>query len=341
MADSSQMHGEVTIGITIGDYNGIGPEVIMGALEDHRILKYILPVIYADTRIFSFYRKFLDKPNFNYHLAPQAKDLNHKKINLMHLKIDPLEVKPGISTLESGQYAVKSLLSAVDDLKQGFIQGVVTSPISKESVQSKDFDFPGHTEFFTKASEADESLMLLAAEQLRVGVVTGHIPLKDVSSALTKDKVARKLQILLESLKGDFGISRPRVAVLGLNPHAGEKGLLGNEEADVIEPVIKSCKDMGHLVFGPFPADGFFGSGVYKKYDGILAMYHDQGLTPFKQLAFTDGVNYTAGLSLVRTSPAHSTAFDLVGKGKADPTSIRNALFLARDIILNRREMGS
>lgn len=338
MADSAQRQNQVRIGITIGDYNGIGPEVIIGALEDQRILKYILPVIYADNRIISFYRKFLNKPDFRYQVVNNTKEIHNRKINVLDLKTDQLEVKPGLSTPESGQYAVQSLLKSTDDLKTGILDGIVTSPISKESVQSKDFNFPGHTEFFTQASHTDESLMLLVSDQLRVGVVTGHVPISQVPSALTRDKVAKKLQILIDTLKGDFGINKPRMAVLGLNPHAGEKGLLGTEEIEVIEPVIKGFKDAGHLVFGPFPADGFFGSGVFKKYDGILAMYHDQGLTPFKQLAFVDGVNYTAGLSLVRASPDHGTAFDLVGKGKADASSTRNAIFLAREVILNRKE---
>ncbi len=338
MTDSSQKQQQVIIGITVGDFNGIGPEVIMRALEDHRILKYIVPVIYADNRIFSFYRKLLDKPNFNYHLTQTAEKIHNRKINVVDLKTDQIDVKPGQSLPESGRYAVKSLKKAVEDLKAGLIQGVVTCPISKETVQSEDFNFPGHTEYFTQESKADDSLMLLVSDQLRVGVVTGHIALKDVSAALTKEKVSRKLQIFLDTLKKDFGIKKPRLAVLGLNPHAGEKGLLGSEEIEVIQPVIKGFRDSGHLVFGPFPADGFFGSGEFKKYDGILAMYHDQGLTPFKQFAFADGVNYTAGLPIVRTSPDHGTAFDLVGKGKADETSFRNAMFLARDVIRNRLE---
>ncbi|MBV6643542.1 MAG: 4-hydroxythreonine-4-phosphate dehydrogenase PdxA [Cyclobacteriaceae bacterium] len=338
MVESSQKQNPVVIGISVGDYNGIGPEVIIKALEDNRVLKYITPVIYADNRIFSFYRKHFNKQHFNYHLTQHANKIHNRKINLVDLKHDPINVQPGKSTIESGQYAVKSLRKAVEDLKEGSIQGIVTCPISKETVQSDDFNFPGHTEYLTQESKANESLMLMVSDHLRVGVVTGHIALKDVSGALTKEKLTQKLQILLDTLKKDFGIKKPRVAVMGLNPHAGENGLLGNEEIETILPVIKSFKDSGHLVFGPFPADGFFGSGDIRKYDGILAMYHDQGLTPFKQFAFTEGVNYTAGLPIVRTSPDHGTAFSLAGKGVADETSLRNALFLAKDVIVRRME---
>ncbi len=338
MVESSQKQNPVVIGISVGDYNGVGPEVIIKALEDNRILKYLTPVIYADNRIFSFYRKHFNKQHFNYHLTHQANKLHHRKINLVDLKSDPLEVKPGTADAESGKYAIKSLRKAMEDLKGGLLQGIVTCPISKETVQSEDFNFPGHTEYLTQESNVSDSLMLMVSDHLRVGVVTGHIALKDVSAALTKEKLTKKLQILIDSLKKDFSIKKPRVAVMGLNPHAGENGLLGNEEIDTILPVIKSFKDSGHLVFGPFPADGFFGSGDLKKYDGILAMYHDQGLTPFKQFAFTEGVNYTAGLPIVRTSPDHGTAFSLAGKGLADETSFRNALFLAKDIVQRRME---
>lgn len=336
MVESSQKQNPVIIGITVGDYNGVGPEIVIKALEDSRILKYVTPVIYADNRIFSFYRKLYNKQHFNYHLTSQANSIHNRKINMVDLKTDVVEVKPGQADPTSGQYAVKSLRKAVEDLKAGIIQGIVTCPISKETVQSEDFNFPGHTEYITQECNAQESLMLMVSDHLRVGVVTGHIPLKEVSNALTKEKLEIKIQILLDTLKKDFAIKKPRVAVMGLNPHAGENGLLGNEELETIVPVIQSFKDQGHLVFGPFPADGFFGSGDLRKYDGILAMYHDQGLTPFKQFAFTEGVNYTAGLPIVRTSPDHGTAFAISGKGLADETSFRNALFLAKDIILRR-----
>ncbi len=338
MVESSQKQTPVIIGISIGDYNGVGPEIIIKALEDTRILKYITPVIYADNRIFSFYRKLYNKQHFNYHLLSAGSRVQNRKINLVDLKADQIEVKPGQADPESGRYAVRSLRKAVEDLKAGFIQGIVTCPISKETVQSEDFNFPGHTEYITQESKASESLMLMVSDQLKVGVATGHIALKDVSAALTREKLEQKLQILIDTLKKDFSIKKPRVAVMGLNPHAGENGLLGNEETDTIFPVIQSFKDKGNLVFGPFPADGFFGSSEVKKYDGVLAMYHDQGLTPFKQFAFTEGVNYTAGLSLVRTSPDHGTAFPIAGKGVADETSFRNALFLVKDIIQRRIE---
>ncbi|XOV93655.1 MAG: 4-hydroxythreonine-4-phosphate dehydrogenase PdxA [Bacteroidota bacterium] len=336
MVESSQKQNPIVLGISVGDYNGIGPEVIMKVLEDNRILKFITPVIYADNQIFSFYRKHFNKQHFNYHLTQKADQIHSRKINLVDLKDESINVTPGKAEPSSGKYAIKSLKQAVNDLKAGLTQGIVTSPLSKETVQSEDFNFPGHTEFITHESKVEDSLMLMVSDQLRVGVVTGHIALKDVSAALTKEKLSSKIQILIDTLQKDFGIKKPRIAVMGLNPHAGENGLLGNEEVETIQPVIKSFKEKGHLIFGPFPADGFFGSGDIKKFDGILAMYHDQGLTPFKQSAFTEGVNYTAGLPIVRTSPDHGTAFNLAGKGVADETSFRNAMFLARDIVLQR-----
>ncbi|MFT6866099.1 MAG: 4-hydroxythreonine-4-phosphate dehydrogenase [Cyclobacteriaceae bacterium] len=325
------------IGISIGDYNGIGPEVIIKAIEDNRIQKYITPVVYCDSRIISHYRKLLDLPNFNYHQIKSIDQVHHNRFNLVNVQIDgEIAIQPGHGHAESGKYALKSLKVALEDLKAKKIDGLCTAPLSKELVQSDDFKFPGHTEYLTIEAGAKESLMLLVSDELKVGVVTGHIPIKDVSAALTKEKVKSKLQILQKSLKKDFGIKKPRIAVLGLNPHAGENGLLGTEEIEVISPIINEMKENGHLVFGPFPADGFFGSSQFKSFDGILAMYHDQGLIPFKNMAFESGVNFTAGLSFIRTSPDHGTAFSIAGKCAADATSMRNALFLARDIVNSR-----
>ncbi len=325
------------IGISVGDYNGIGPEVIIKAIEDNRINKYITPVLYCDSRIVSYYRKSLDLPNFNYNQIKSIDQLHHNRFNVVNVQINgEIDINPGNGNAESGKYALKSLSHALADLKSKKIDALCTAPLSKELIQSDEFKFPGHTEYLTQEAGAKESLMLLVSEELRVGVVTGHIPIKEVSGALTKEKVKAKLQILLKSLKNDFDIKKPKIAVLGLNPHAGENGLLGSEELEIIQPVIHEMKDKGELIFGPFPADGFFGSSQFKAFDGILAMYHDQGLIPFKNMAFETGVNYTAGLSFIRTSPDHGTAFSVAGKGIADATSMRNALFVARDIVNSR-----
>ncbi len=339
MRDTSheeQKNVNPVIGISIGDINGIGPEVAIKALADNRILKLLTPVIYADGKLISYYRKQLKIQNFNYNQTNSIDKIHHGKINVINLNSTNFEVNPGNPNMEGGEYAINSLRSSVSDLKEGKIQGLVTAPISKEHSQSEDFQFPGHTEYLTKEDGAKDSLMFLVTENLRIGVATGHISIKDVPEALTAERIESKLKIMIKSLKKDFGIKKPRVAVLGLNPHAGENGLLGDEEIKVIEPVIKSFKEKGNLVFGPFPADGFFGTFQFKSFDGILAMYHDQGLVPFKNMAFDSGVNYTAGLSFVRVSPDHGTGFQIAGKNCANEESMRNAIFLTADIIKNR-----
>lgn len=340
MSDASQKKKNV-IGITIGDINGIGPEVIIKALEDSRIIKQFTPIIYGSSKVISFYKKALDKENFIFQQIQSADKAHHKKVNVLNVWEDVVEIKPGQANETGGKCARQALEKATEDLKSGIIHGITTAPLSKELVQSDNFKFPGHTEFLTQQAEAKDSLMFLVHEDLRVGVVTGHIPLKEVSTVITQEKITSKLKIMIKSLKQDFGIKKPRVAVLGMNPHAGEKGLLGEEEQKVIEPVIKQFTNEHHLVFGPFPADGFFGMSSYRNFDGILAMYHDQGLIPFKTLAFDSGVNYTAGLSFVRTSPDHGTAFAIAGKNEADPTSLRNALYLANDVVDMRKDNGS
>ncbi len=328
------------IGITIGDFNGIGPEVILKALSSSHILSICTPVIYGSMKIFSRYRKLLDLKEWFINQINSPKQISHKKTNLITvLGNKNFEVQPGTLTPEAGQMALKALQMAVEDLKQGYIDAVVTAPISKTNIQSEEFQFPGHTEFFTTMFEQKESLMLLVADQLRVAVATGHVPLVEVSKRLTRQLIHTKTSILLESLRKDFGILKPRIAVLGFNPHAGENGLLGDEEQQVIRPAVLEMKKKGELVYGPFPADGFFGQGDFKKFDAVLAMYHDQGLIPFKTLAFERGVNFTAGLPIVRTSPDHGTAFDIAGKGLADETSLREAIFLACDIAKYRDEM--
>ena len=340
MEDSSQKkEHKPVIGISIGDINGIGPEVVIKALNDNRILRHLTPVIYADGRVISFYRKHLNLQNFNYNQIKSVDKIQDRKVNVVNLNEQNVEVTPGKGTKEGGDYALLSLRKCMEDLKAGKIQAMVTAPLSKELVQSEDFKFPGHTEYLTQEDGATDSLMFLVAEELRVGVVTGHIPLKEVSNKVTDKLLTEKLQLMINSLKKDFGIKKPRVAVMGLNPHAGENGLLGEEEEKVINPVLNEFRNKGNLVFGPFPSDGFFGSNQYRSYDGILAMYHDQGLIPFKNIAFSNGVNFTAGLSFIRTSPDHGTAFSIAGKNEADETSLRSAIYCAADIIRHREEI--
>ena len=324
------------IGISLGDINGIGPEVVIKALSDARILDMITPVVYGSTKVLGFYRKALKMNNFQYH--HMDKGLEEGQINVVNCWEEVIEITMGQTTPEGGRAALLALQHAVRDLKAGTIEGIVTAPINKHNIQTEEFQFPGHTEYFTKEFETKDSLMLLCSGNLRVGVVTGHVPLAKVPSMITRERVQLKLNILEKTLRQDFGIHKPRIAVLGLNPHAGEEGLLGNEEQNVIIPLIEDFKNKGRLVFGPFPADGFFGTGAYNKFDGILAMYHDQGLIPFKTLAFEQGVNYTAGLPIVRTSPDHGTAYDIAGQNIASETSLREAIYMACDIARRRKE---
>lgn len=324
------------IGISLGDINGIGPEIVIKTLADSRLLDMVTPVVYGSSKVISYYRKVLKGIDLQYKYMQDKAQTD--TINVVNCWQEVIEIQMGQETPEGGRAARLALLKAAEDLQAGLIEGIVTAPINKHNTQAEDFNYPGHTEFFTQTFKAADSLMFLCTEGLRVGVVTGHIPLKDVAATITPQRVLSKLQIMEKSLREDFGIGKPRIAVLGLNPHAGENGLLGKEEEEIIKPVINQFKEKGKLVFGPFPADGFFGTGQYKKYDGILAMYHDQGLIPFKTLAFEQGVNYTAGLPIVRTSPDHGTAYDLCGQGTASERSFREALYLACDIVRNRQK---
>jgi len=319
------------IGITLGDMNGIGPEVIIKSLLDSRILNIITPVIYGSTKVLSFYRKNLGTEDFNY---SQVRDnyFNHKKINVVNCWNETVEINAGASTKEAGSYAFKALEQGVKDLIEGKINAIVTGPINKNNIQSDQFKFAGQTEYVTKENGKKDSLMMMVGENLKVGLVTTHLPLKDVPSQITTKNLSAKLKIFIDSLKNDFGITKPKIAILGLNPHAGDEGLLGKEEQEVIQPVIEEFKSKGHLAYGPYPSDGFFGAAQYKNFDGILAMYHDQGLIAFKTLCFEMGVNYTAGLDIIRTSPDHGTAFNLAGKNMASEISMRSAIYLAKDI---------
>ncbi len=326
------------IGITIGDVNGIGPEVIIKALRDNRLTKFITPVVYGSTKVLSYYRKALHLEDFQYSQVKGEQGLNPKKTNVVNCWQEMIEIEAGSDRKNAGKAALAALKKVTKDLKEGIIDAVVTAPINKNNIQSEDFNFPGHTEFFTSIADQKDSLMLMVSEKLRIGVATGHIPLNQISGSLTKELLKSKIHILINTLKKDFGLGKPKVAVLGMNPHAGEEGLLGSEENELIRPVVTGFKDNGHLVFGPFPADGFFGRGEFKKFDGIMAMYHDQGLIPFKTIAFQSGVNYTAGLPIIRTSPDHGTAYSIAGKGIADESSMRSALMMAYDIHKNRKE---
>jgi 4-hydroxythreonine-4-phosphate dehydrogenase len=330
---SDQTSYKPIIGITLGDYNGIGPEVILKALEGNQLSKLCTPVIYGSLRVLNQYRNLFEMKDWTLHGIQKPEQANPKLTNVITCWHDhQSEAVPGKITPEAGQGALASLKRAVEDLKNGKIQALVTGPINKDNIQSADFKFPGHTEYLANAFNVADALMFMVSGSLRVGVLTGHIPLDQVRAQVTTENLTAKIEQMLHSLRHDFGIRKPRLAVLGLNPHAGENGLLGSEEKDIVQPVIKSFKDKGKLVVGPFPADGFFAASTYKQYDAVLAMYHDQGLIPFKTLAFNEGVNFTAGLPAVRTSPDHGTAYNIAGKNVAEPGSILQAIYLACDI---------
>lgn len=322
------------IGISVGDINGIGPEVIVKALSREGILDLLTPVIYASERVFETYTQ--GPGDFELTTIESADAASPDSISLISCWDEPIEYNPGQPKESGGRAAAASLDRAVADLKAGKIDALVTAPINKSVMPRDAFPFPGHTEMLTTRLEAEESLMLLVADELRVGVVTNHIPVSEVAAAVTKEKILAKLKIMNAALRADFGIVKPLIAVLALNPHAGDEGLIGTEDAGIVRPAIEAAKNEGIMALGPFPADGLFGSGNYRKFDAILAMYHDQGLVAFKALSFGQGVNFTAGLPAIRTSPDHGTAYDLVGKDTASPDSFLSALFLAHDAYINR-----
>ena len=326
------------IGITCGDINGVGPELIIKTFADHRIAEYCTPVIFASNKLINFYKKSVPDAHFNYQIIKDFTKVNHKQINVLNCWEEEIAVNPGQLNEIGGKYAVQSLLAAADALQHGHIQGLVTAPIHKKNVQSPEFSYTGHTPFLQKVANANDVLMLLYAENIRVALVTEHLPVKQVSGQITREIILSKLNLLHASLRRDFGIDKPRIAVLGLNPHAGDEGLIGNEEELVIKPAIKDAKQSGKLVFGPYSADAFFARRSYLQFDAVLAMYHDQGLIPFKTIAVGEGVNYSAGLPFVRTSPDHGTAFDIAGKNKVDTTSFMTAIFECVDIINRRSE---
>lgn len=324
------------IGFTCGDLNGIGIELIIKTLSDNRILEQCVPIIFASNKSINFYRKSLPDINFNYQSLRDFSKINHKQLSVFNCWEEEIAINAGELNDTGGKYARLSLQQAVNALKQGQINGLVTAPLHKKNIQSADFNFTGHTPYLKHAFGLNDVVMLMVADNLRVALVTEHVAVKDIAANISKQNIVSKLHILNQSLQRDFGIEKPRIAVLGLNPHAGDEGLVGDEEQTIIKPALKEVKDKGMLAFGPFSADAFFARAQYQEFDAVLAMYHDQGLIPFKSLAIGEGINFTAGMPVVRTSPDHGTAFDIAGKGIADPSSFLAAIFECIDII-NRR----
>jgi len=327
---------KIIVGISIGELNGIGIEVILKTFEDKRMLEFCTPVIFGSTKVISFHKKGLID-EIQVQGISDFNQLNHTKINVLNIWKEDVGIEYGKPTKISGEYALKSLESAVNHLKENKIDVLITAPINKENIQSDDFHFPGHTEFLEEKLEG-KSLMILMTDALRIGLITGHIPISKVAETITPELIKSKVEIMHTSLIQDFGISKPKIAVLALNPHCGDKGVIGREDDEIIRPTIEAIQENGKLVFGPYAADGFFGNETYKQFDGVLATYHDQGLAPFKALSFGKGVNFTAGLSHVRTSPDHGTGYDIAGKNRASATSFQEALFSGIQIFKKREE---
>ena len=328
------------VGFTCGDLNGIGTELIIKSLSDNRFLDFCTPVIFASNKVINFYRKSIADINFSFSNIKDFQKLNQRQVNIYNCWEEEVAITPGILTDIAGKYAVKSLMDACRALKDGHIDALVTAPLHKKNVQGSDFSYTGHTPFLKDFFGAKDVLMLMVAENIKVGLVTEHLPVKDIATHITKENILSKLFILDASLRKDFDIERPKIAVLGLNPHAGDDGLIGNEEEQIIKPAIKEAKQHNMVVMGPFSADAFFARGQYNKFDAVLAMYHDQGLIPFKSLAFGEGTNFTAGLQKIRVSPDHGTAFDIAGKDKADSSSFRAAIFNAITILNNQNRFN-
>ena len=325
------------IGITCGDINGIGLEVIIKTFADNRMLQCCIPIIYCNAKAAVQYRKNINIPDFGFHQIKHASEASSKHVNLLHVLDKEIKLEPGISTAEAGELSLAAINAVISDIKAGQIDAMVTAPINKDNIQSESFKFAGHTEYLAQQFDAKEHLMFLISDTLKIGTVTGHIPINQVAAQLSIEKIVSKAKLMASSLQHDFDIRKPRIAVLGLNPHAGDNGVIGDEEKNIIIPAIEKLREQGILAFGPFGADGFFGSGIFTKYDAALSMYHDQGLAAFKAIAFEDGVNFTAGLPIVRTSPDHGTAYDIAGKNEASEHSIRSAIYAACDILKSRK----
>ena len=328
----------IRVGITHGDINGIGYEVILKTFSDQRMTELCVPIIYGSSKVAAYHRKALDLPAVNINVVSRAEEAGLNRVNIINCVEDDIKVELTQSTPVAGRAAYKALEAAVADLKSGAIDVLVTAPINKHNIQNAQFHFPGHTEYLEQTlGDGQKALMILMTDTLRVALVTGHIPVSQVPSQITVENIVTKLQVFNQSLKQDFTIIKPRIAVLALNPHAGDNGVIGNEEAEIIKPAMEEAECLGVMSFGPFPADGFFGSKMYEDFDGVLAMYHDQGLAPFKALAMEEGVNYTAGLPFVRTSPAHGTAYNIAGQNLASESSFRQAVYTALDVYRSRQ----
>jgi len=336
------MSEKIKIGISIGDVNGVGLEIIIKTLADSSIYDYCTPIVYGHTKVASFYRRAIGIDDFNFFVIDHPSEVkgkkDHRKPNMINCWEEDVKIEPGVVNADVGKYSFISLERATNDLISGEIDALVTAPINKDTIQSDQFNFPGHTEYLQQRGGAEESLMFLVSDTLKVGVVTGHIPLAKVAESINIEKILAKLKLMDNSLRNDFWIRKPKIAVLGLNPHASDNGLIGDEEQTAIIPAVEEARNSNILAFGPYPADGFFGNGTYLQFDAVLAMYHDQGLIPFKQIAFESGVNFTAGLNFVRTSPDHGTAYDIAGKNLASEVSFREAIFTAIHIVKRRRE---
>lgn len=328
----SQENKKPIIGFSCGDINGIGIEIIIKSLSNNDIFEHFTPVVFGNSKCLNFYRRTLPETNLSYNNIKDFSKLSHKQINVFSCWEEEIQITPGVLNEVGGKYALLSLQAATQALKDKNIDALVTAPIHKKNIQSSSFNYSGHTPYLQNSFGAKDVLMFMLANNLKVGVVTEHIPIAKIAETITKDAILSKLNIMNQSLKQDFGIDKPRIAVLGLNPHAGDEGLIGKEEETIVKPAIKEAKN-NMLAFGPYSADAFFARGSYEKFDGVLAMYHDQGLIPFKSLAIGEGVNYTAGLQAIRTSPDHGTAFDIAGKGIADHYSFLEAIYTAIDIV--------
>jgi len=327
---------KLRIGITIGDINGIGPEVIIKALSKNSKLKHCIPIIYGSSKVMAYHKNIVKNVDFHFSSISEVDSAYHSKINVLNCWDDTVNINIGMLTEEGGKYASLALERAVQDAKDGKLDAIVTAPINKKAMKMAGFQFPGHTEFLADRLETKNTLMMMVSDSMNVALVCNHTPIFEIKNEINRESITAKLKTLHKSLSQDFGIEKPTIAVLGLNPHAGDGGAIGAEEEEFIRPVIIEAKKNGVLAMGPYPADGFFGSSQFSKVDGILAMYHDQGLIPFKALSFGNGVNYTAGLPVVRTSPDHGTAYDLAGKDMANASSMRNALDLAIDLVNNK-----
>lgn len=327
---------KIIVGISIGDINGIGSEIVLKTFEDVRMLEFCTPVIFASVKLMSFYKKALEI-DINFHGIDKLEDIVPNKLNVYNVWKEQVSVSFGEENETGGEYAIKSLKAAVAALKNDEIDVLVTAPINKSNIQSESFNFPGHTDYLAQELEG-ESLMLMISDKIRVGLLTDHVALADVVKNITRNRIDKKINTIYNSLISDFGVAKPKIAVLGINPHTGDNGVIGSEDDTLLRPALENIRKTGKLVYGPYAADSFFGSGNYKNFDAIIATYHDQGLIPFKTLTFGKGVNYTAGLNKIRTSPDHGTAFDLAGKKLANHESFREAVFSAISIFEARRE---